>query len=787
MKSFIHTLLPYLAVLILVGTALLLTSFFWSIFHTVPSPLFYMSIAFSAWLFGRLSGFLASFLSVLSINFFLREPHFVFDYSADGLVSSGLMLAVGLTFSWLITANKKSEIERNRLNTEIENQRKRLSDIVSNVPGVVWEAWGQPDKHSQMINFISEYIEPMLGYTVEEWLAQPNFWLTIVHPDDKGNAARRSSEHFTKGGTDTNTFRWIRKDGREIWVESHSIIVADEAGNPIGMRGVTLDITERKKAEDALKISEKRFRKLVEQSPISTQILLPDGRTILTNRAWEKLWGFSITDLPNYNMLEDEQLVEKGIMPFIKKAFDGTPTSIPPIPYNPDRGEFINQPRWVEAFIYPVKDEQNRIREVVLMHEDITERKEIEKEREQLLEREQIARLKAEEASRIKDEFLATLSHELRTPLNAILGWSQMLSNNSLDKETATYAAQVIQRNARSQNQLINDILDVSRIITGKLLVTVKTVELKTALVAAIDAVQISADLKGIKISFKYDDTVKTIKGDADRLQQVFWNLLSNAIKFTPAGGEVNIQAENLITHIRVSVSDTGQGIEPEFLPYVFERFRQADSSSTRQHGGLGLGLAIVRHLVEIHGGSVRATSEGIGKGSTFTVDLPINVKSESSVLERENNFTGEIELNPQLENQIALPLSNCRILLIEDDADSLELIKILLEQSGASVITAISSSQALDILNTEKFDILISDIGMPEENGYEFIRKVRNLGAEKEGLTPAIALTAYASNKDRLEALAAGFQTHLTKPIDNDTLIIAVSSLIEGRKLVST
>lgn len=783
----INRLLPsFLAVLIFVGAALLFTFFFWSIFHSIPALLFFVSIAFSAWLFGRGSGILASILSVAVVNFFFFPPQFAIDFSFEGIIRSTLIFCVGLTISWLMTAHKKSELERAKLNSEIELQRKRLADMVSSVPGVVWEAWGQPDTASQQINFVSDYVETMLGYTVEEWLSQPNFWLTIVHPDDKEAAARRSSEHFAKGGADTNTFRWIRKDGREIWVESHSIVITDEAGKPIGMRGVTLDITERKEAEKSLKISEKRFRKLVEQSPISTQVFSPDGRTILTNAAWEKLWGVTLADLPDYNILEDEQLIANGVMEYLKKAFEGTPTEIPAVPYYPDRGEFLNQPRWVEAFIYPVKDEQGVVREVVLMHEDITERKEIEKEREMILEREQAARLKAEEANRIKDEFLATLSHELRTPLTAILGWSQMLSNNSLDEETIKYAIQVIQRNARNQSQLINDILDVSRIITGKLRVTVEPIELNSVIEAAIDAVRISADLKNIKINFKYDERIRTIKGDADRLQQVFWNLLSNAIKFTTPGGAVKIEAEKLMTHVRVSVSDTGQGIEPEFLPYVFDRFRQADGSSTRMHGGLGLGLAIVRHLVEIHGGSVSAESEGIGKGSTFIVDLPLNLKIESPFPDSENDFSEETAQNLSIENKTPLPLNDCSVLLIEDDRDSLEFVAFLLEQSGARVRTATSVSEALEILKTERFDVLISDIGMPDENGYDFIRKVRALGAENGGLTPAIALTAYASNKDRLEALEAGFQTHLAKPVDKETLIVAVSSLIEGQKLLS-
>jgi CheY-like chemotaxis protein/two-component sensor histidine kinase len=378
----------------------------------------------------------------------------------------------------------------------------------------------------------------------------------------------------------------------------------------------------------------------------------------------------------------------------------------------------------------------------------------------------------------LKDEFLATLSHELRTPLNAILGWSQMLQTNNLDETAAKRAMATIERNARSQSQLIDDILDVSRIITGKLRLDVRAVDLQLVISAAVDAARPAAEAKNMRLQTLIDPRATQISGDSDRLQQVVWNLLSNAIKFTPKNGRVQVRLERVNSHVEIVVSDTGAGIEPEFLPFVFERFRQSDGSMTRRHGGLGLGLAIVRQLVELHGGTVSVESKGEGQGSTFIVSLPfLPVR-----LEPEADLS---RVHPAAQNgsMVICPpeLSGLRVLLVDDEADSRELLNFVLESCGAQVTTGSSAAEALELIKHEKFDVIVSDIGMPEEDGFSLIRKIRGLTVEQGGNTPAIALTAYARAEDRVQALRSGFQMHIAKPVESAELTAALASLARG------
>ena len=389
------------------------------------------------------------------------------------------------------TTAQKEKLE---LSAQVEMQRKRVADIVAHVPGVVWEAWGEPANANQRIDFVSNYVEEMLGYSVEEWLSTPNFWRTIVHEEDREAAGEAAARAFASGTGGVNRFRWMTKDGREVWVEAQSVVVCDESGKPVAMRGVTMDITETVRAQE---------------------------------------------------------------------------------------------------------------------------------ERARLLESEREARAQAEQASRLKDEFLATVSHELRTPLNAIVGWARLLRSGQLDANNLAHAFEVIERNAWSQKQIIEDMLDVSRIITGKLRIGLVPVELMSVIKAAIDVVRPAAEAKEIVIKTESDVPELLISGDAERLQQVIWNLLSNAVKFTTPGGVVEVVIKRKAGTAEISVMDTGPGIPPEFLPHVFERFSQADSSSTRRHGGLGLGLAITRHLVELHGGTVKAENREDGKGAVLTVTLP--------------------------------------------------------------------------------------------------------------------------------------------------------------------
>jgi PAS domain S-box-containing protein len=388
--------------------------------------------------------------------------------------------------------------ERRRLGSEVAIHRRRVEDIVQHVPGVVWEAWGKPDAANQRIDFVSSHVENMLGYSAEEWLSTPNFWLSIVHPDDRERAGAEAAAIFASGKGGASRFRWMHRDGHEVWVEGHSIVVSDENG-PAGMRGVTLDITAAVKAES---------------------------------------------------------------------------------------------------------------------------------ERAELLERESHARQQAEEASRLKEEFLATVSHELRTPLNAVVGWSRLLRSGQLDEDGAAHAVEVIERNAAAQRQIIEDLLDVSRIITGKLRINTQSVDVLLIIHAAIDAVRPAAEAKEIRISTHIEAPDSIVRADSERLQQVLWNLLANAVKFTPARGTVDLYLEQHGSLAEIRIEDSGPGIPPEFLPRIFERFSQADGSSTRKHGGLGLGLAIVRHLVELHGGTVSAANRD-GAGAVLIVRLPITVSRE--------------------------------------------------------------------------------------------------------------------------------------------------------------
>ncbi|WP_408104044.1 ATP-binding response regulator [Tolypothrix campylonemoides] len=405
------------------------------------------------------------------------------------------------------------------------------------------------------------------------------------------------------------------------------------------------------------------------------------------------------------------------------------------------------------------------------LQQEIDERHRAEAEREQLLVREQAAREQAEAANRIKDEFLAVLSHELRSPLNPILGWAKLLQSRTLDEQKTKHALATIERNAQLQTQLIGDLLDVSRILRGKLSLNIAPVDLADTIKAAMETVRLAAEAKSIQIETAINITIGKVAGDSGRIQQIIWNLLANSVKFTPEGGRVEIRLERVGTQTQITVSDTGKGISPDFLPYVFDSFRQADSATTRKFGGLGLGLAIVRHLTELHGGVVTAHSLGEGKGATFTLRLPLIKKGA----ELEN----EPSANCTTQEFATSPLAGLQILVVDDEVDTRDYISFVLEQAGANVISAESADRALQILVQFTPDILLSDIGMPEMDGYGLIRKVRAMSSEQGGEIPAIALSAYAGEINHQFALAAGFQHHLSKPIEPEQLISTLIKLV--------
>jgi signal transduction histidine kinase/ActR/RegA family two-component response regulator len=379
-------------------------------------------------------------------------------------------------------------------------------------------------------------------------------------------------------------------------------------------------------------------------------------------------------------------------------------------------------------------------------------------------------RARAEAANRIKDEFLAVLSHELRTPLNPILGWAQLLKNRQYDEKTIARAIEIIERNAKLQSQLIEDLLDVSRILQGKLQLEFQPVDLKFVIESAIETVRLAAEAKSIQIHTQLDSQIGQVTGNSARLQQVVWNLLSNAIKFTPQGQRVEITLQRVDNYAQLKVSDTGIGIEPEFLPYVFDYFRQADSKTTRKFGGLGLGLAIVRHLVELHGGTVWAESLGEGQGASFTLQIPLLVKMPKSK-------------KPTRQATPKASLQGIQVLVVDDEQDMREFLTFVLEEAGAEVMVATSAMEALEVLQKSTPNLLLSDIGMPEMDGYALIRQVRDWGTEAVKGVSAIALTAYAGEFNEQQALAAGFQAHLSKPIEPEKLVQAISNLIRNHR----
>jgi signal transduction histidine kinase/ActR/RegA family two-component response regulator len=404
-------------------------------------------------------------------------------------------------------------------------------------------------------------------------------------------------------------------------------------------------------------------------------------------------------------------------------------------------------------------------------------------ERERLLASERAARNEAERAGRTKDEFLATLSHELRTPLNAILGWSQILQGGNATGEDLEQGLETIGRNARAQAQIIEDLLDMSRIISGKVRLNVQRVELANVVEAALDTVRPAAEAKGVRLQPVLDRAAGVVSGDPNRLQQVFWNLLSNAIKFTPRGGRVQVVLEQVDSHVEVSVNDSGEGIRPEFLPHVFDRFRQADASTTRRHGGLGLGLSIVRHLLELHGGSIEARSDGVGRGATFVVSLPVTVLQGPATAGAARHYPSPAPVDTCAHAAVGagwdvVSLEGVRVLVVDDEADARALVKRLLEDCQASVATASSAAEALAAIAAAPPDVLISDIGMPGEDGYALIQRIRALPKDRGGDLPAVALTAYARSEDRTRAILSGYQTHVSKPVEPAELVATVASL---------
>ena len=531
--------------------------------------------------------------------------------------------------------------------------------------------------------------------------------------------------------------------------------------------GTYLDITDRKESEG-------RFRQVANSIPQLAWVARPDGWVFWFNDRWYEYTGTTPTQMEGWGW---QSVHDPGVLPAVLERWHASIASGQRFDMTfPLRGaDGVYRPFLTR--VAPMHDGAGNIALWFGTNTDISEQQRLLVERQQLLASEKAARERAEEEGRLKDEFLATLSHELRTPLNAILGWSSLIRRGTLSETVVRDGVQVIERNARAQAQLIEDLLDMSRIISGRIRLEVQPVELAHVLSSACETVKPAADAKGVRLEKSFDAGMDLLLGDPIRLQQVVWNLLHNAVKFTPRGGVVKARLERMTDEARITIQDDGEGIRPDFLPHVFDRFRQADGTTTRRHGGLGLGLAIVKQLVELHGGVVSASSEGIGRGASFVVSLPTSPATDSA--ERDAYERPQVSAPiPSTELSQAPRLLGVHVLLVDDEADARHLMRLVLEQCGAVVAVAASAMEALEALRRAPPTVLVSDIGMPGMDGYELIRRVRELGPSEGGSTPALALTAFAREVDRARALDAGYHAHLAKPAEPADLANVVANL---------
>ncbi len=551
-------------------------------------------------------------------------------------------------------------------------------------------------------------------------------------------------------------------------VAAHAAVAID---NSRLYEALQKEIQTQREMELALRESEELSSKVLNASADCVKVLDLEGRIVSMNIPGLRLFGLKDLEpirLKYWPLLWPEESREM-VRSSMQEAATGKTVHFEGICPNSE-----GLAKWWDVLITPLLDAEGRVTRLTATSRDVTEQR-------RTAEKISAAAAEAERQSRMKDEFLSTLSHELRTPLQSILGWIQILQSEDRTEEDLTQGLEVIDRNAQAQTRIIEDLLDMSRILSGKVRLDVQPVELSPVIEATLDTVRPSAQAKNIRLQAVLDPMVKPVAGDPSRLQQILWNLLSNAIKFTPSGGRVQVLLERVNSHIEVSVADTGQGISPEFLPYVFERFRQGDAATTRRHGGLGLGLAIAKHLAELHGGSIRVKSPGEAKGTTFTVMLPlaaIHIPSEESS-RRHPTAPEQVATTPKPQ---APSLRGISVLVVDDEPDAQAVLAKILSNAGATVRTASSARDALTSLKDRVPDVLVSDIGMPVEDGYHLIRTVRALPPTEGGRTPAIALTAYTRTEDRIKAISHGFQMHLSKPADSLELLTLVASL-SGKK----
>jgi len=638
------------------------------------------------------------------------------------------------------------------------------TNVVERLPVIVFRL----DRQLRLL-YINPAVTTILGPRAEDLIGHTALEAGL-DPEQWGAFEAACAKVFSMG-TPTEADFVARTAQGKRYFEAHLFPETDPSGGVTSILGITTDRTGRKLAEDALRESEERYHTLISNVK-SYALFATDLRGVATtwNEGVQRLLGYTRSEfigLPTEKLFSAED-VAKGVYRHELQVAAEEGSSASDLWMLQKDGT----PFFAACSLSRAADASGHVTGFSVVLRDRTAWKLAQQERDALLERERTVRHEAEQASRLKDEFLATLSHELRSPLNAIVGWVHIARRHAGDNAELARALDTIERNVRAQTQIVNDLLDMSRIMTGQVRLDRQTIDLRDALSNAVEAVRPAAEAKRVRLDTALEAGIGWTRVDPARLQQILWNLLANAVKFTPPGGKVRVALERVNSHAEIVIQDSGVGIAPAFLPFVFERFRQEDSSTTRRHGGLGLGLSIVKSLAELHGGSVRASSPGEGQGATFTVALPIvPAQSDEAVSDARPRATFDFNALPRLDHT--------NVLVVDDEADSLLFFGRLLEECGAHVLLAVDADQAMDVLHSEPVDILVSDIGMAGADGYQLIGQVRALEDERLATIPAVAVTAYARADDRRRVLLAGFQMHMSKPVEPHELIAGISSLM--------